>query len=96
MNIFYTVGHTAAYALIQTAAFALFALALFRLKKIKSMPLAKAFFFILTVNIAGTLTFGEDSWQRTSMPVADVFFLAGMGVFFAAHLWLAARRIFRK
>lgn len=86
-----TAIHLAAYAFIQTAAFALFALSLRRLQKIKSLRIIKPFLFILTVNVAGALTFGETAWQKTTSPLAAGAFVAGMAFFAAAHVYLLTK-----
>ena len=87
-----TAAHTLLYALVQTAAFAMFALTLKRLgcaDYLRILP--KAFFYILTVNAAGTLTFGEILWQAKSRPVAGAVFIAGMAFFIFGHIYLLWR-----
>ena len=88
-----TIVHTFAYALVQTFGFTLFTLALQRLGKLTRLHRRKAFLYLLLVNIAGTLTFGEDAWQRTSTPVAALLFLLGMAFFIVCHVYLVYRHM---
>lgn len=91
--MFLILAHTLAYTLVQTFGFTLFSLALQRLGKLRGLHRGRAFFYLLLVNGAGTLTFGEAAWQKTSTPVAALLFLLGMAFFIAAHLYLALRRL---
>ena len=93
MQFLLTIAHILAYTLIQTFGFTFFTLALQRLGKIRRLYRWKAFFYLLLVNLAGTVTFGEHAWQRTSTPVAALLFLIGMAFFIGIHLYLAYRHI---
>ena len=70
-----TIAHTFAYALIQTFGFSIFTLALQRLGRLKRLYRLKAFFFLLLMNAAGTMTYGEAAWQRVTTPIAAALFL---------------------
>ncbi|MDY4474649.1 hypothetical protein, partial [Mitsuokella sp.] len=59
-----------------------------RLGRLHRLYRLKAFSFLILVNAAGTMTFGEAAWGRTSTPVAAGLFLLGMVFFLAAHLYL--------
>lgn len=96
MQMLLTIAHTLSYTLVQTFGFMLFSLGLQRLGKLRRLYLTKAFFYLLLVNAAGTLTFGEEAWQRTSTPVAALLFLLGMAFFIGCHLCLAYRHIRKK
>ena len=63
-----TIAHTFAYALIQTFGFSIFTLALQRLGRLKRLYRLKAFFFLLLMNAAGTMTYGEAASPRPSPP----------------------------
>ena len=91
-----TIAHTFAYALIQTFGFSIFTLALQRLGRLKRLYRLKAFFFLLLMNAAGTMTYGETSWQQVTTPIAAALFLIGMAFFFASHLYLGWKRLQRK
>lgn len=95
MDYLLTIVHILVYTLIQTFGVTLFTLALQRLGKVKELYRGKAFLYLLLVNIAGTMTFGGISWQKTSTPVAALLFLLGMAFFIGSHLYLAYRQ-FRK
>lgn len=88
MDILLTIAHVFAYAIIQTFGCTLFTLALQRLGRLHRLYRLKAFSFLILVNVAGTMTFGEAAWGRTSTPVAAGLFLLGMVFFLAAHLYL--------
>ena len=96
-----TIAHTFAYALIQTFGFSIFTLALQRLGRLKRLYRLKAFFFLLLMNAAGTMTYGEAAWQRVTTPIAAALFLVlavflfliGMAFFFASHLYLGWKRL---
>ena len=96
MQLLLTIAHILSYTLVQTFGFTLFPLGLQRLGKLRRLYLAKAFFYLLLVNAAGTLTFGEETWQRTSTPVAAMLFLLGMAFFIGCHLCLVYRHIRKK
>ena len=75
-----TIAHTFAYALIQTFGFSIFTLALQRLGRLKRLYRLKAFFFLLLMHAAGTMTY-------------SALFLIGMAFFFASHLYLGWKRL---
>ena len=87
-----TIGHTFFYALWQAFAYSIFTLGLFRAGFIKRQRRLKAFFWLLAINICGTVTFGETAWQHASKPVAAVFILVALVVFVFCHLYLAWRK----
>lgn len=91
-----TIAHTFAYALIQMFGFSIFTLALQRLGRLKHLYRLKAFFFLLLMNAAGTITYGETAWQQVTTPMAAALFLIGMAFFFASHLYLGWKRLQRK
>lgn len=91
-----TIAHTFAYALIQTFSFSIFTLALQRLGRLKRLYRLKAFFFLLLMNAAGTITYDETAWQQVTTPMAAALFLIGMAFFFASHLYLGWKRLQRK
>ena len=76
-----TIAHTFAYALIQTFGFSIFTLALQRLGRLKRLYRLKAFFFLLLMNAAGTMTYGEAAWQRVTTPIAAALLASGVRVF---------------
>lgn len=83
-----TIGQLMAYTLIQTFGISIFTLSLYRLKKISSVYRLRAFFYLLLVNVAGTLTFGPEAWLKTSQPVAAGLFVLGIPFMLGSHLWL--------
>ncbi len=100
--MFLTIAHIFFYALIQTAAFAMIILSMRRLnsthrplQKIAAANPVAVYFFILTVNAAGTMTFGELAWQTKSRPIAAGLFLLFGAVFVTVHLFLAAKKLRR-
>ncbi|WP_303104488.1 hypothetical protein [uncultured Mitsuokella sp.] len=95
MNILLTIAHVFAYAIIQTFGFTLFTLALQRLGRLQRLYRLKALLFLVMVNAAGTMTFGEAAWGRTSTPVAAGLFLIGMAFFLAAHFYLGWKKLRR-
>ena len=48
------------------------------------------------MNAAGTMTYGETSWQQVTTPMAAALFLIGMAFFFASHLYLGWKRLRQK
>ncbi len=90
-----TIAHVFAYAIIQTFGFSIFTIALQRLGRLRRLYRLKAFFFLLLMNVAGTMTYGEAAWQRVTTPVAAGIFLIGMVFFFGSHLYLGWRHIRR-
>ena len=70
--------------------------ALQRLGRLKRLYRLKAFFFLLLMNAAGTMTYGETAWQQVTTPMAAALFLIGMAFFFASHLYLGWKRLQRK
>ena len=82
--------HILAYTLIQTFGISIFSLSLKRIGVLQNVYRIKIFIFLLMVNLAGTMTFGEETWQNTSRPVAAGIFLIGMLFFSFCHvaLWL--------
>ena len=88
-----TFGHIIFSALIQTMIYVMFARGMKRLGKPRDKSeAARAFIFIVGINFAGVLTFGETSWQTKSVPVAAGFFVVGMAFFFFAHIYSLIRR----
>jgi len=88
-----TFAHTFFYAFGQTFGVMIFKLALKRLGKLENLNPVKTFFFLLLFNIAGTMTFGETSWQARTTPLLGGIFALGVLFFLSAHLYLAYRKV---
>lgn len=91
-----TIGQLIAYTLVQTFGISIFTLSLNRLGKLASVYRWEAFGFLLLVNFAGALTFGADSWLRTSKPIAAGLFLLGIPFMLGSHAWLVYKRLKNK
>lgn len=89
----FNIAQLLAYTLAQAFGISIFTLSLERLGKIAAVYRLRAFFYLLLVNVAGSLTFGIDSWLRTSLPMAAGIFLLGIPFGLATHLYLAYRKI---
>ena len=88
-----TIGQLIAYTLVQTFGISIFTLSLNRLGKLASVYRWEAFGL---VNFAGALTFGADSWLRTSKPIAAGLFLLGIPFMLGSHAWLVYKRLKNK